>query len=186
MDNGHNEYHDNIYRDDDDNEFDYNQIELLLTEQKYEIGAITLAMQAIMDSLPKESAIAEQQKQLLVIQKLLINLDSSIGQNNTDINKFRQETNNKLKVIQQENEESQKQNKNIKHQLDQQKKILDDHLSLKFMAVQYISIAFLSSFMTVMALKTFLPTQQLSSPINTELQKANPNRSGSKPKTNKP
>jgi hypothetical protein len=89
-------------------------------------------------------------------------------------------------MIQQENDESQKNYRNIKNQLSQQKKNLDDRFSPKFMAFQCLAIAILSSIMTVLALKTIPPTSELSSPTNTELQKASPSRSGNKPKSNKP
>jgi hypothetical protein len=166
----------------DNDELSYQQIELVLTEQKYEIWAISQAVQAIVKSLPQESADSEQQKQLLIIQQMLVKIDSSLKESK----KISQDTNNSVKAIEQKNAESQKYYKNIKNQLDQQKKILDEHFSLKFMAFQYLLIALLSSFTTVLALKTFPSTSELSSPTNTELPKASPNRSGNKPKGNKP
>jgi hypothetical protein len=177
---------DDTYQEGNIDESDYDQITQLLIEQKYEIGAIFQALQTIANSLPRELVDAEQQKQILIIQQILVKLYSSSEQNAGEGDKLRQTINDSLKVIQQENDESQENYRNIKNQLSQQKKILDDRFSPKFIAFQYLSIAFLSSFMTVLALKTFPSTSELSSPTNTELPKASPSRSGNKSKSNKP
>jgi hypothetical protein len=53
---------DNIdtYQDNSTDEFNYNQIALLIMEQKSEIGAIFQALQVIANSLPRELVDAEQ------------------------------------------------------------------------------------------------------------------------------
>jgi hypothetical protein len=188
FDDGSNEYYDNedSYQEGSVDEFDYDQIAQLLIEQKYEIGTILQALQAIANSLPRELVDAEQQKQLLIIQQLLVKLYSNIEQNSklgAESSRSLQSINDILKELQQGNEESQKQYSRLKKQLDQQKKNLDDRFSPKFIAFQCLAIAFLSSFTTVLALKTFPSTSELSSPTNTELPKASPSRSGNKSKS---
>jgi hypothetical protein len=134
-----------------------NQIESLLVEQDNKLQAIIEILQIILVNLNDKSDSQENQEQILMIKQALLSIHSNTKQTNTSHQESQENTEQSLDIIKKENQDLRAHCQQIKQQLKKQDRVLEEHFSIKYIAIQYCSIALLAAVITVIGIKFFLP-----------------------------
>jgi hypothetical protein len=135
-----------------------NQIELLLAEQDNKLQSIIEILQIILVNLNDKSNNQVEQEQILLIKNALINLGSNTKQANALHEESQSSTQQSLDEIKQENHNLRVYCQQIKQQLKKQDGVLEEHFSIKFIALQYWSIALIAAVATVIGIRFFPPS----------------------------
>jgi hypothetical protein len=134
------------------------QIALQLAEQKYQMEAIGKILQVILTKLQQNPNSPDNQKQLQIIQALLVDLDSKTTNRRNSQQELDDDIKKRLSAIDQDTKDLKNHCLTIRQQLKNQQVFLDHNLSIPALIVGLVSVALIASLTTVVALQFFPPT----------------------------
>jgi hypothetical protein len=133
------------------------QIALQLAEQKYQMEATSDILQSILTNLRQRPNSPDNQKQLQIIQALLVDIDSKANNRRYSQQELHADIIKRLNAIEKENEDLNKNCLAIRQQLKNQQVFLDNNLGIPTLMAGFVGVALIASFATVAALQFFPP-----------------------------